>query len=134
MVQDPGPYLLGVPYEMRQLVLDLIPPDVAIVDLDSNTVLIRSQYLPKAWGSSRSRKERRMLEGAIGKEEGPFGVPCLVMEAFPGGRFHSLSEVSLNGSERGRIGADVCAGTRERNWDGSIVSSSCLDCEYPSSR
>lgn len=125
--------MLGVPYEMRQLVLDLIPPDVAIVDLDSNTVLIRRQYLPKAWGSSRSRKERRMLEGAIGKEEGPFGVPSLVMDAFPGGRFHSLSEVSLNGSERGRIGADERVGTRERNWDGSVISSAFLDCTSLSS-
>lgn len=101
---------------MRQLVLDLIPPDVAIVDLDSNTVLIRRQYLPRGWGTLRSRKQSKVLEEAIGKEVGPYGVPGLVVEAFPAGRFHSLSEVSSIYRERS-VETDESAGTRKRNWN-----------------
>lgn len=94
--QDPGPYLIAIPSESRAAALADLPPEVAVVDIDSNLVTIKAPQ-PGALSSGSAReKARRRLEAAIGQVGGAYyGVPAELTEAFPAGRFRPFSEVGM---------------------------------------
>lgn len=95
ITQDPGPWLIGIPNLSRSLALADLPPEVAIVDLDTNSVTC-SRVAPGALSTGSAReKARKKLEAAIGSVGSFWSVPSEITEAFVGGRFRPFSEVSV---------------------------------------
>ncbi|ORY73405.1 hypothetical protein BCR35DRAFT_354095 [Leucosporidium creatinivorum] len=96
-VEDPGPWLIGIPILSRSIALSSLPPEVAIVDLDTNSVTC-SRVFPGARSTGSAReKARKKLEAAIGSVGSFWGVPSEITEAFPSGRFRPFSEVEVAG-------------------------------------
>lgn len=61
-VQDCGPYLLAMPSQNRNIALVDLPPEVAVVDLDTNQVVVQKAH-PTALstGSSREKARKRLI-------------------------------------------------------------------------
>ena len=92
-VQDPGPWLLGLPLSSStSSLLDSLSPDVVLVDLDTDLVSC-SRPFPGAVSTGSARdKARKRLEVAMGNV-GRNEVPLALVEAFPCGRFRPFSVV-----------------------------------------
>ncbi|GAA5980554.1 hypothetical protein JCM10908_001689 [Rhodotorula pacifica] len=104
-LEDPGPWLLAVPFSARSL-LRGVSAAVAIVDLDNDVLSCKSPHANAlSKGAARTAALRR-LEEVIGYR-GPHQTPSLV-EAFRNGRFSSVSEIEADGAVRDaeRIVAD----------------------------
>ncbi|BGP12761.1 hypothetical protein JCM10213v2_000678 [Rhodosporidiobolus nylandii] len=91
-LEDPGPWLVGIPSASRSLALADLAAEVVVVDLDGNVVNC-AKPAPAALTTGAARdKARRRLETAVGRNGSPyFAVPVELAEAFPGGRFRPLS-------------------------------------------
>ncbi|GAA5980229.1 hypothetical protein JCM11641_005513 [Rhodosporidiobolus odoratus] len=99
-LEDPGPWLIGIPFASRSLAFTDIPPEVLIVDLDNNA-LTAARPSPGAMTTGAARdRARKKLETAIGNVGKYFGVPAELTEAFPGGRFRPFSMVEVAGQPR----------------------------------
>ncbi|GAA5850170.1 hypothetical protein JCM8547_001029 [Rhodosporidiobolus lusitaniae] len=99
-LDDPGPWLIGLPFPSRPLVLADLAPEIVLVDLDANQILC-SQPSPGAITTGATRdKARKKLEAAIGMGVSGFGVAEELKEAFPGGRFRPFSLVEVAGQPR----------------------------------
>ncbi|KAK4701078.1 hypothetical protein P7C70_g5159, partial [Phenoliferia sp. Uapishka_3] len=123
-VEDPGPWLLAIPSQSRFIALgDLhvstslpkiepqdgltnidpsLPgqPEIAVVDLDSNSLRVKSIH-PGALstGSTREKMRKRLTE-AIGNVSPYFTVSQDLFEAFPAGRFRPFSDVEVDGQPK----------------------------------
>ncbi|GAA5832149.1 hypothetical protein JCM11251_004256 [Rhodosporidiobolus azoricus] len=99
-VDDPGPFLIGVPFSSRSLALSTLAPEIVIVDLDNNSVTC-SKPAPGALSTGALRdKARKKLEAAIGDLGGQHGVPIELEETFPDGRFRPFCKVEVAGQAR----------------------------------
>ncbi|GAA6032712.1 hypothetical protein JCM8097_000754 [Rhodosporidiobolus ruineniae] len=99
-LDDPGPWLIGVPHLSLPLALSSLTPETVLVDLDNNAISCASPT-PGAISTGVAReKARRRLEAAIGNVGGGFEVPDGLGEAFAGGRFRPFSMVEVAGEAR----------------------------------
>jgi len=107
-LEDPGPWIIGVPSASRVIALTDLSPEVVVVDLDSNVVTCGNPSPSAVTTGAPRDKARRRLEGAIGNVGSYFSVPLSIVEAFPNGRFKPFSEVEIDGERRGveRLGPD----------------------------
>ncbi|GAA5826786.1 hypothetical protein JCM5353_003234 [Sporobolomyces roseus] len=119
-LEDPGPWIVGVPSASRTIALTDLAPEVVVVDLDSNVVTCGNPS-PSAVTTGTARdKVRKRLEGAIGNVGSYFSVPLSIVEAFPNGRFTPLSEVEIDG---GLIGAERLGPDPSWQWNEDLALS-----------
>lgn len=78
LVQEPGPYILGVTAECRTLFT--APSDALVIDLDRNYVLTSSP--PTALSSGQRSKMINRLSQALNGEVVPSGVPQHLRSAY----------------------------------------------------
>ncbi|MBW0481814.1 hypothetical protein O181_021529 [Austropuccinia psidii MF-1] len=112
-LEDPGPFLLGLNSQLRPIASNP-PPEVMIVDLDTDTIKCPNPH-PHALSRGPKRlKIERKLEEALGNFGGAKSVPVEFHEAFPGGRFRPFSAVEIKGqpSEAERL-----LPPSDWNWD-----------------
>lgn len=65
------------------------------MDLDSNSVRVRSPFPGALSTGSAREKNRRRLADAISNPSPYYITPAELMEAFPAGRFRPFSDVSF---------------------------------------
>ncbi|KAF2761608.1 hypothetical protein EJ05DRAFT_178436 [Pseudovirgaria hyperparasitica] len=82
LVQEPGPYILGVTAECRTLFT--APSDALVVDLDRNFVLTSDP--PTALSQGQRTKMINRLTQALNGDVAPSGVPQHLRSAYGGGK------------------------------------------------
>ncbi|KAF2120694.1 AEX-3 domain-containing protein [Lophiotrema nucula] len=89
LVQEPGPYILGVTSECRSLFT--APTDALVVDLDRNFVLTSSP--PTALAAGQRTKMINRLTQALNGEVAPTGVPQHLRSAYGGGKLIPAGQI-----------------------------------------
>lgn len=89
LVQEPGPYILGITAECRTLFT--APPDALVVDLDRNFVLTSSPPTALA-GGQRTKMVSRMTQ-ALNGDVTPSGVPHHLRSAYGGGKLVPAGQI-----------------------------------------
>ncbi|KAF2691023.1 hypothetical protein K458DRAFT_426408 [Lentithecium fluviatile CBS 122367] len=89
LVQEPGPYILGVTSECRSLFT--APTDALVVDLDRNFVLTSSP--PNAFTAGQRTKMITRLTQALNGEVAPTGVPQHLRSAYGGGKLIPAGQI-----------------------------------------
>ncbi|PSN59789.1 hypothetical protein BS50DRAFT_507729 [Corynespora cassiicola Philippines] len=89
LVQEPGPYILGVTSECRSLFT--APTDALVVDLDRNFVLTSSP--PTALSAGQRTKMINRLTQALNGEVAPTGVPQHLRSAYGGGKLIPAGQI-----------------------------------------
>ncbi|PVI03833.1 hypothetical protein DM02DRAFT_219782 [Periconia macrospinosa] len=89
LVQEPGPYILGVTSECRSLFT--APNDALVVDLDRNFVLTSSP--PSALTAGQRTKMITRLTQALNSEVAPTGVPQHLRSAYGGGKLIPAGQI-----------------------------------------
>jgi DENN (AEX-3) domain len=89
LVQEPGPYILGVTAECRTLFT--APTDALVVDLDRNFVLTSSP--PTALTPSQRNKFISRLSQSLAGEVSPSGVPQHLRSAYGGGKLIPAGQI-----------------------------------------
>ncbi len=91
-LEDPGSWIIAINTELRSI--GKPAKDVCIVDLDIN--FINCPRPPPGVPSTKGLRERRRkrLQSAFGALSPEYGPPREFVEAYPGGRFRPLSNIS----------------------------------------
>lgn len=89
LVQEPGPYILGITAECRTLFT--APTDALVVDLDRNFVLTSSP--PTALSPGQRTKMINRLTQALNGEVSPTGVPQHLRSAYGGGKLIPAGQI-----------------------------------------
>ncbi|KAI0203172.1 AEX-3 domain protein [Astrocystis sublimbata] len=89
LVQEPGPYILGVTAECRTLFT--APTDALVVDLDRNFVLTSSP--PTALSPGQRNKFVNRLTQALNGDVTPSGVPQHLRSAYGGGKLVPAGQI-----------------------------------------
>ncbi|KAM0486028.1 hypothetical protein ACHAPE_005263 [Trichoderma viride] len=89
LVQEPGPYILGVTAECRSLFT--APTDALVVDLDRNFVLTSSP--PTALSAGQRNKFVSRLTQALNGDVTPSGVPQHLRSAYGGGKLVPAGQI-----------------------------------------
>jgi hypothetical protein len=89
LVQEPGPYILGMTAECRTLFT--APSDALVVDLDRNFVLTSSP--PNAWSARQRSKLINRLTQALNGDVVPSGVPHHLRSAYGGGKLIPAGQI-----------------------------------------
>ncbi|KAG6028273.1 hypothetical protein E4U41_000710 [Claviceps citrina] len=89
LVQEPGPYILGVTAECRSLFT--APTDALVVDLDRNFVLTSSP--PTALTASQRNKFVTRLTQSMNGDVSPAGVPPHLRSAYGGGKLVPAGQI-----------------------------------------
>ncbi|KAK4618130.1 hypothetical protein CLAFUW4_12363 [Fulvia fulva] len=89
LVQEPGPYILGMTAECRTLFT--APSDALVVDLDRNFVLTSSP--PTAWSAKQRQKLISRMTQALNGDVAPSGVPQHLRSAYGGGKLIPAGQI-----------------------------------------
>ncbi|KAK3075263.1 hypothetical protein LTS18_014070, partial [Coniosporium uncinatum] len=89
LVQEPGPYILGITAECRTLFT--APTDALVIDLDRNFVLTSSP--PTALSTGQRNKMINRLTQALNGEVQPSGVPPHLRSAYGGGKLIPAGQI-----------------------------------------
>ncbi|KAK4213260.1 DENN domain-containing protein [Rhypophila decipiens] len=89
LVQEPGPYILGITAECRSLFT--APTDALVVDLDRNFVLTSSP--PTALNAGQRNKFVTRLTQALHGDVTPSGVPQHLRSAYGGGKLVPAGQI-----------------------------------------
>lgn len=89
LVQDPGPYILGVTAECRGLFT--APADALLVELDKNFVITSDP--PNALSSGQRNKMIDRLSAALSGEVQTHGVPSHLKSAYGGGKLIPAGQI-----------------------------------------
>lgn len=89
LVQEPGPYILGITAECRSLFT--APPDALVVDLDRNFVLTSSP--PTALTPGQRTKMINRMTQALNGDVTPSGVPQHLRSAYGGGKLVPAGQI-----------------------------------------
>ncbi|KAK6065882.1 C-myc promoter-binding protein [Seiridium cupressi] len=89
LVQEPGPYILGITAECRSLFT--APSDALVVDLDRNFVLTSSP--PTALSPGQRNKFVTRLTQALNGDVAPSGVPPHLRSAYGGGKLVPAGQI-----------------------------------------
>ncbi|KAI9054569.1 hypothetical protein LZ554_001722 [Drepanopeziza brunnea f. sp. 'monogermtubi'] len=89
LVQEPGPYILGITAECRSLFT--APTDALVVDLDRNFVLTSSP--PTALTAGQRSKMVNRLTQALSGDVTPSGVPQHLRSAYGGGKLVPAGQI-----------------------------------------
>jgi hypothetical protein len=89
LVQEPGPYILGITAECRSLFT--APTDALVVDLDRNFVLTSSP--PTALSAGQRTKMVSRMTQALNGDVTPSGVPQHLRSAYGGGKLIPAGQI-----------------------------------------
>lgn len=89
LVQEPGPYILGITAECRSLFT--APTDALVIDLDRNFVLTSSP--PTALSPGQRNKFVTRLTQALNGDVTPSGVPQHLRSAYGGGKLVPAGQI-----------------------------------------
>lgn len=89
LVEEPGPYILGISPECRSLFT--APSDALVVDLDRNFVLTSSP--PNVLTPGQRTKFINRLTQALNGEVTPSGVPGHLRSAYGGGKLIPAGQI-----------------------------------------
>ncbi|KAI0010539.1 AEX-3 domain-containing protein [Xylariaceae sp. FL0662B] len=89
LVEEPGPYILGITAECRSLFT--APNDALVVDLDRNFVLTSSP--PTALNAGQRNKFVARLTQALNGDVTPSGVPQYLRSAYGGGKLVPAGQI-----------------------------------------
>ncbi|OBT49892.1 hypothetical protein VE04_09612 [Pseudogymnoascus sp. 24MN13] len=89
LVQEPGPYILGITAECRTLFT--APTDALVVDLDRNFVLTSSP--PTALNAGQRTKMVNRMTQALNGDITPSGVPQHLRSAYGGGKLVPAGQI-----------------------------------------
>ncbi|KAI9787200.1 MAG: hypothetical protein M1839_003435 [Geoglossum umbratile] len=89
LVQEPGPYILGITAECRSLFT--APGDALVIDLDRNFVLTSSP--PTALTAGQRNKMITRLTQALNGDVTPSGVPQHLRSAYGGGKLIPAGQI-----------------------------------------
>ncbi|KAK5727318.1 hypothetical protein LTR15_003212 [Elasticomyces elasticus] len=89
LVQEPGPYILGITAECRTLFT--APSDALVVDLDRNFVLTSSP--PTAWSAKQRSKLISRMTDSLNGDVAPSGVPQHLRSAYGGGKLIPAGQI-----------------------------------------
>ncbi|KAI2632244.1 AEX-3 domain-containing protein [Hypoxylon sp. NC1633] len=89
LVEEPGPYILGITAECRSLFT--APNDALVVDLDRNFVLTSSP--PTALNANQRNKFVARLTQALNGDVTPSGVPQHLRSAYGGGKLVPAGQI-----------------------------------------
>lgn len=89
LVQEPGPYILGITAECRSLFT--APTDALVVDLDRNFVLTSSP--PTALSAGQRTKMVNRMTQALNGDVTPSGVPQHLRSAYGGGKLVPAGQI-----------------------------------------
>ncbi|KAK5115658.1 hypothetical protein LTR85_009829 [Meristemomyces frigidus] len=89
LVQEPGPYILGLTAECRTLFT--APADALVVDLDRNFVLTSSP--PTAWSAKQRSKLISRMTDSLNGDVAPSGVPQHLRSAYGGGKLIPAGQI-----------------------------------------
>ena len=89
LVQEPGPYILGITAECRTLFT--APTDALVVDLDRNFVLTSSP--PTALNVGQRNKFVQRLTQSLNGDVAPSGVPQHLRSAYGGGKLVPAGQI-----------------------------------------
>ncbi len=89
LVQEPGPYMLGITAECRTLFT--APSDALVIDLDRNFVLTSSP--PTVLSSGQRAKMITRLTSALNGDVAPAGVPNHLRSAYGGGKLIPAGQI-----------------------------------------
>lgn len=89
LVQEPGPYILGITAECRSLFT--APTDALVVDLDRNFVLTSSP--PTALTAGQRTKMVNRMTQALNGDVTPSGVPQHLRSAYGGGKLVPAGQI-----------------------------------------
>jgi hypothetical protein len=89
LVQEPGPYILGITAECRTLFT--APTDALVVDLDRNFVLTSSP--PTAFTPNQRNKFVTRLTQSLNGDVTPSGVPAHLRSAYGGGKLVPAGQI-----------------------------------------
>ncbi|KAK5107877.1 hypothetical protein LTR62_000587 [Meristemomyces frigidus] len=89
LVQEPGPYILGITAECRTLFT--APSDALVVDLDRNFVLTSSP--PTAWSAKQRQKLIGRMTDSLNGDVAPSGVPQHLRSAYGGGKLIPAGQI-----------------------------------------
>lgn len=89
LVQEPGPYILGITAECRSLFT--APADALLVDLDRNFVLTSNP--PEEFTTSQRKKMVNRLTDALKGDVTPSGVPQHLRSAYGGGKLVPAGQI-----------------------------------------
>ncbi|KAI0385491.1 AEX-3 domain-containing protein [Hypomontagnella monticulosa] len=89
LVEEPGPYILGITAECRSLFT--APNDALVVDLDRNFVLTSSP--PTALNANQRNKFVTRLTQALNGDVTPSGVPQHLRSAYGGGKLVPAGQI-----------------------------------------
>lgn len=89
LVEEPGPYILGITSECRSLFT--APADALVVDLDRNFVLTSNP--PTALTNGQRTKMITRLTQALNGEVAPTGVPQHLRSAYGGGKLVPAGQI-----------------------------------------
>ena len=89
LVQEPGPYILGITAECRTLFT--APTDALVIDLDRNFVLTSSP--PSSLSAGQRTKMINRLTQALSGDVTPSGVPAHLRSAYGGGKLIPAGQI-----------------------------------------
>ncbi|KAL8792116.1 MAG: hypothetical protein Q9195_005291 [Heterodermia aff. obscurata] len=89
LVQEPGPYMLGITSECRSLFT--APSDALVIDLDRNFVLTSSP--PTVLTAGQRAKMTSRLTNALNGDVAPSGVPNHLRSAYGGGKLVPAGQI-----------------------------------------
>ena len=89
LVQEPGPYILGITAECRGIFTP--PTDALVVDLDKNFVI--APQPPNAFSSGQRTKMISRLTNALNGEVHNHGVPSHLKSAYGGGKLIPAGQI-----------------------------------------
>lgn len=99
LVQEPGPYMLGVTAECRSLFT--APPDALVIDLDRNFVLTSSS--PTVLSPGQRAKMITRLTQALNGDVTPAGPPSHLRSAYGGGKLIPAGQIIVMRGEVERV-------------------------------
>ena len=99
LVEEPGPYILGITAECRSLFT--APADALVVDLDRNFVLTSNP--PNVLTPSQRQKFIHRLTQALNGDVTPSGVPLHLRSAYGGGKLVPAGQIIVMRGEVERI-------------------------------
>ncbi|KAL2044275.1 hypothetical protein N7G274_002980 [Stereocaulon virgatum] len=89
LVQEPGPYMLGITAECRSLFT--APSDALVIDLDRNYVMTSAP--PTVLSAGQRAKMISRLTNALSGDVSPAGVPAHLRSAYGGGKLIPAGQI-----------------------------------------
>nr|XP_031858204.1 uncharacterized protein CI109_006347 [Kwoniella shandongensis]KAA5525276.1 hypothetical protein CI109_006347 [Kwoniella shandongensis] len=108
IIEDPGPYIIGMPSECRYL---LAPPsEVVIVDIDTNSLTCKSPPVGVITPRTRREKARQKLIAALGPDyPSDRSIPMEFKVSYPKGNFRNFNRLNYKGERPSYLGERVRA-------------------------